>query len=128
MPPATGKQGRPPRTERLAPEAPPPERVDVVAAQVPSEQWQLYQIKEGAKGPLVAEFACRRVVVVRDALLGTEMWLVLRRSVDERRELKTYLSNAPVTTARTTLVVKSGMRWCVEAGIEESKGECGLDH
>ncbi len=23
---------------------------------------------------------------------------------------------------------KSGLRWCVEAGIEESKGECGLDH
>ena len=53
---------------------------------------------------------------------------MLRRSGDERHELKTYLSNAPVTTPRTTLVAKSGMRWCVEAGIEESKGECGLDH
>jgi SRSO17 transposase len=121
VPPATGKQ-------RLAPAAPPPERVDALAAHVPAEQWQLYQIKEGAKGPLVAEFAVLRVVVVRDELPGAESWLVLRRSLDEKRELKSYLSNAPATTAETTLVGKSGLRWCVEAAIEESKGECGLDH
>jgi hypothetical protein len=77
---------------------------------------------------MVAEFAFLRCVVVRAEMPGAEMWLVLRRSVDERRELKTYLSNAPATTPRTTLVVKSGMRWPVEAAIEESKGECGLDH
>jgi SRSO17 transposase len=128
VPPATGTKGRPPRKERLAPEAPPPARVDAIAAQLAPEQWQLYQIKEGAKGPLVAEFACVRCIVVRDEMPGAEMWLVLRRGLDERRELKTYLSNAPATTPVTTLVVKSGMRWPVEAGIEESKGECGLDH
>ncbi len=127
VPPPTGKKGRPPSKERLASDAPPPLRVDALAAQVPPEEWQLYRIKEGAKGPLVAEFAFRRIVVVRDGMPGVEMWLVLRRSVDERQELKTYLSNAPATTPRTTLVGKSGMRWCVEAGIEESKGECGLD-
>ncbi len=128
VPPPTGKKGRPPRKERLAPEAPPPERVDAIAAQVPAEQWQLYQIKEGAKGPLVAEFAFLRGVGVREEMPGAESWLVLRRSLDEKRELKTYLSNAPATTPVTTLVGKSGMRWPVEAGIEESKGECGLDH
>jgi SRSO17 transposase len=128
VPPPRGKPGRPPSKERLAPDAPPPLRVDAIAAQVPPEQWQLYQIKAGAKGPLVAEFACLRCVVVRDELPGAESWLVLRRSVDERRELKTYLSNAPATTPVPTLVAKSGLRWWVEATIEESKGECGLDH
>ncbi len=128
VPPLTGRKGRPPSKERLAPEAAPPLRGDAIAAQVPPQQWQLYQIKEGAKGPVVAEFAFRRVVVVREKMPGEERWLVLRRSGDERHELKTYLSNAPATTPRTTLVAKSGMRWCVEAGIEESNGECGLDH
>ena len=128
VPPPRGKPGRPPSKERLAPDAPPPLRVDAIAAQVPAEQWQLYQIKEGAKGPLVAEFAFLRCVVVRDELPGAESWLVLRRGVDERRELKTSLSNAPAATPVPTLVAKSGLRWCVEAGIEESKGECGLDH
>ena len=128
VPPPTGRKGRPPQKERLAPDAVPAERVDAIAAQVRSEEWQLYQIKEGAKGPLVAEFALLRCVVGREGMPGAASWLVLRRRLDERRELKTYLSNAPGTTAERTLVAKSGMRWCVEAGIEESKGECGLDH
>ena len=127
VPPPTGRKGRPPRKERLAPDAAPPLRVDAIAAQVAPEEWQLSQIKEGAKGPMVADFAFLRCVVVRDAMPGAASWLVLRRSLDERRELKTYLSNAPATTPRTTLVEKSGMRWPVEAVIEESKGECGLD-
>ena len=127
VPPPSGNKGRPPSRERLAPDAPPPVRVDAIAAQVLPEEWQLYRIKEGAKGPMVAEYAFVRGVVVRDGMPGAETWLVLRRSLDERGELKTYLSNAPATTPRTTLVGKSGMRWCVEAGIEESKGECGLD-
>ncbi len=128
VPPPTGRKGRPAQKERLAPDAAAPVRVDEIAAQVPAEEWQLYQIKEGAKGPMVAAFACLRCVGVRDALPGAASWLVLRRSVDERGELKTYLSNAPATTPRSTLVTKSGMRWPVEAAIEESKGECGLDH
>ena len=128
VPPSTGKKGRPASKERLAPDAAPPQRVDALAAEIAPEAWQLYQIKEGAKGPMVAEFAFLRCVVVRETMPGAECWLVLRRGVDERRELKTYLSNAPATTPVTTLVGKSGMRWCVEAGIEESKGECGLDH
>ncbi len=128
VPPPTGKKGRPPSKERLAPHASPPLRVDVCAAHVPPEQWQRYQIKEGAKGPMVAEFAFLRCVVVRDEMPGAASWLVLRRSLDEDRQLKTYLSNAPATTPAPTLVAKSGMRWPVEAAIEESKGECGLDH
>ena len=89
VPPSTGKKGRPPSKERLAPDAPPPLRVDAIAAQVPPAEWWLYQIKEGAKGPRGAEFAFLRIGVVRDELPGAARWLVLRRSLDERRALKT---------------------------------------
>ena len=99
-----------------------------LAAQVPRSQWQRYQIKEGAKGPLVAEFTFVRVFPVRADLPGPASWLVLRRSLGETPELKTYLSNAPATTRHSTLVWASGMRWPVESAIEESKGEVGLDH
>lgn len=128
VPPTTGKRGRPFQRERLRPEAPPPRRVDEIAAQLPQDAWQRYQIKEGAKGPMVAEFAFLRVVLLRGGLPSSEGWLVVRRSLDEPPELKLYLSNAPATTPRTTLVTKSGMRWPVESAIEESKGECGMDH
>ena len=76
---------------------------------------------------MVAEFAFVRVVPVRDEVPGPESWLVLRRSLDETPELKTYLCNAPVTTPHSKLVWASGMRWPVETAIKESKGEVGLD-
>jgi hypothetical protein len=102
-------------------------RVDDVAAQMPVSGWQRYQIKEGAKGPLVAAFAFLRVVPVRSGMPGAECWLVVRRSLEEPAELKTYLSNAPPTTPPTTLVEKSGMRWPVEIAILEAKRDIGMD-
>lgn len=126
LPPASGKKGRPPQRARLLADAPKPSRVDALLNE-PRLHWQAYQIQEGAKGPLVALFAFMRVVVVRDGLPGPEVWLVLRRSLGERPELKTYLSNAPARTPHTTLVRKSGMRWPVEAAILECKSEVGMD-
>jgi SRSO17 transposase len=126
VPPPRGKQGRPPQRARLSPEAPAPSRVDALASD-PTLHWQAYQIQEGAKGPLVALFAFVRVVLVRDGLPGAEAWLVLRRSLGERPQLKTYLSNALAATPHTTLVRKSGMRWPVELAIEECKSEVGMD-
>ena len=125
--PPRGKRGRAPTRERLTADAPAPVRVDILAAQLPQAQWQRWQIKEGAKGPMVAEFAFVRVVAVREEMPGPESWLVLRRSLGETPELKTYLCNAPVTTRQRKLVWASGMRWPVESAIEESKGEVGLD-
>ena len=125
--PPRGKRGPAPTRERVTADAPAPVRVDALAAHVPQDQWQRYQIKEGAKGPLVAEFAFLRGVPIRGDLPGPESWVVLRRSLGDTPELKTYLSNAPATTRRTKLVWASGMRWPVESAIEESKGEVGLD-
>jgi SRSO17 transposase len=127
VPPPSGKKGRPPQRARLLADAPAASRVDVVASDS-ALRWHYYQIQEGAKGPLVAAFAFVRVVAVRDGLPGPDQWLVLRRSVGERPQLKTYLSNAPATTAHATLVGKSGMRWPVEASILECKSELGMDH
>jgi SRSO17 transposase len=126
VPPPSGKKGRPPQRARLVADAPAPLRVDALASD-PTLQWQAYQIQEGAKGPLIALFAFVRVVLVRDHLPGAEVWLLLRRSLGERPQLKTYLSNAPATTALAILVRKSGMRWPVELTILECKSELGMD-
>jgi len=64
---------------------------------------------------------------VREGLPGPDQWLVLRRSLGEQAQLKTYLSNAPATTPHTTLVQKSGRRWPIELAIEECKSEVGMD-
>ena len=66
--PAWSGQGRPPTRQHLVPGEAPAQRVDALAAQIPPAEWQTYVVKEGSKGPLVAEFAFRRVVAVRDGL------------------------------------------------------------
>jgi SRSO17 transposase len=119
------RRGRRPQRERLVVGAPEAQTVLGVAAALPAEAWTRQTIKEGSQGPMVAEFAARRVVVVRDALPGPDVWLVLRRHV-ETGELKTYLCNAPVDTAVETRVRMSGMRWPIETCFEDSKQLLGM--
>jgi SRSO17 transposase len=126
--PAWAGRGRRPSKARLVPPAPGPQRVDQLAATLPPDRWQPFRIKEGSKGPLVAEFACQRGVAVRAGLPGPDVWIVWRRALGEDPELKVYLSNAPVDTPVATLVRMAGMRWPIETALEESKGGLGLDH
>ena len=96
-----------------------------IAAALPVEAWSRQTIKEGSQGPMVAEFAAMRVIAVRDALPGPDVWVVLRRHM-ETGELKTYLCNAPRNTAVQTLVRMSGMRWPIETCFEDSKQLLGM--
>jgi len=50
-------KGRTPVRVRLQPNSPAPLRVDALAAQLPADQWHRYRVLEGARGPLVADFA-----------------------------------------------------------------------
>jgi len=124
VPPWSG-QGRKPTRERLVKGEPDAQDVVTLAAAVSADRWSRQTIKEGTKGPIVADFAALRVVAVRDSLPGPEVWLVLRRNV-ESGELKTYLSNAPADTPLETLVRLSGMRWPIETCFEEGKQYLGL--
>jgi SRSO17 transposase len=128
VPPATGKKGGRFTRLRLAPGAPAAVRVDALAAALPASAWQVAQIQEGSKGPLLAEVAFVRAVAVRDGLPGPDVWLVLRRALDAARELKAYLCNAAAETPPETLVWLLGLRWPVEQAIKEAKDELGLDH
>lgn len=129
---ASGK-GRRRTKERLHPASPPPVSVEHLAEQLGPALWHRYRVREGARGPLMADFAALRAVAVRDGLPGPEVWAVLRRPVltegltDEPAELKFFLSNAPAATPLPELVRVSGLRWPIECCFEEGKGEVGLD-
>jgi SRSO17 transposase len=120
-------RGRKPTRARLCPGQAEAEEVNAVAVGLPSAQWSRQLIKEGSKGPLVADFAVSRVVAVRAGLPGPEVWLVLRRNL-ATGELKTYVCNAPVATSLQTLARLSGMRWPIETCFEEGKQYLGLGH
>lgn len=118
-------RGRKPSRERLASGEVAPMSVVTLVAEIPFQDWSRQTIKEGTKGPLVADFAAIRVISVRDGLPDHELWLVCRRNVFTR-ETKYYFSNAPANTPLTTLVWLTGMRWPIETCFEDGKQELGL--
>jgi SRSO17 transposase len=118
-------RGRKPTRQRLCPGQHEAQVVTTIADQVLPTQWQRHLIKEGSKGPMVADFWAMPVVAVRDGLPGPEVWLVLRRQI-ATGELKTYLCNAPLGTSLSTLARISGMRWPIETCFEESKQHLGM--
>jgi SRSO17 transposase len=118
-------RGRKPIRLRLVAGTPDPQTVLEVAASLPAAQWTRHTIKEGSKGPLVADFAMLRVVAVRDHLPGPDVWLIFRRALSTG-ELKVYLSNAPMTTPQCTLIRLSGMRWPIETTFEDGKQLVGM--
>lgn len=102
--------------------------VHSLVAHIPAPAWIRATIKEGSKGPIVCDFAFLRVVESRGGLPGPDLWLVIRRNLDNPAELKFYFSNAPAETPLLELVRLSGLRWPIELIFEEGKEELGFDH
>jgi len=101
--------GWPCKDARVTAGAPCPPQADAVALRLPA--WLEYMIKDGANGVIRAVFACLHVFPIRDQMLGSDSWLVLRRTPDGRAELTYYLSNASRRTRPRGPVRVSGMRW-----------------
>jgi len=127
VPPWKGRGRRPTRLRLKNPEQK-AIQVNDLAQQLPSDTWVRARIKEGAKGPLVCDFACLRAIDVRAGLPGQELWLVLRRNLDDPTQIKYYFSNAPADMDPSELVRLSGMRWPVEIIFRAGKVEVGFDH
>jgi SRSO17 transposase len=127
-PPGPGVLGAPRKHPRVKPTAPRPYEMRELLWHVPHRQWHVCVVKEGSKGPLVAEFACLRVTPVRDGLPGERCWVIFRRTLGPQPEVKFFLSNAPHTCPLQEFVRVSGLRWPIETGLEEAKGEVGMDH
>jgi SRSO17 transposase len=122
------KMGRPRSGPRVARNQPAAQEVRHMGAELPAQVWKRYTIKEGAKGPISADFAFVRAVRKRRRRPGHEVWVIFRRSASDPTEIKYYLSNAPAEIAKTDLVRQAGLRWPVETAIEEAKSELGMDH
>jgi len=100
--------------------------VKAVARELPADAWHTYQLREGAKGPLVFEFAFVRVWAVRHRRLGPPQWLIIRRSLAADPEYKYYVSNADGNTPTEHLALVTGTRWRVEEYFEDGKDDLGM--
>lgn len=120
--------GRHPSRLRLCHSNQHPMQVKDLVRKISKQNWLQAVIKEGSKGPIACEFAFLRVIESRANLPVTELWLIMRRNLDDPSIIKYYFSNAPIDTPLNEFVRLSGMRWPIETIFEEAKGEVGLDH
>jgi hypothetical protein len=97
-----------------------------IAAALPPESWRMLKLREGAKGPLVYEFAVLRVWAMRHDRPGPPIWLLIRRSLAKTPELWYYVSNASPETPWEELALVSGGRWYVEEFFEDGKMHLGM--
>ena len=121
VPPYAGR-GQPPRR---------PSREAVSSAAelakgLPADAWQRLQVREGAVGPLVFEFAAVRAWAVRHRKPGPPIWVLVRRSLEETPEVKYYVSNGEAETPLGVLALVACTRHQVEDFFEDSKGYLGL--
>jgi SRSO17 transposase len=126
--PAWKGRGRRPTRLRLRNPTDKAVTVQALLAQIPASAWTRATIKEGSKGPIICDFAFLRLLESRAGLPGPELWLVIRRNLDDPSQLKFYFSNASADVPLHNLIRLSGMRWPVEIIFEEGKGELGFDH
>jgi SRSO17 transposase len=96
-----------------------------VAAELPSDAWHPLFLREGAKGPLVHEFAAVRVWAMRHYKAGPPIWLVLRRTTGHA-DPKYYVSNASVETPWQDIALAAAARWRVEECFEDGKMHLGM--
>ena len=112
----------------LAPGSEPPMSVAEWAHGLQPHRWYRRTVSQGCKGPIVYEFARRRVTLCRDGLPDGTVWLVVKRSLSATPKYWYSISNAPASAALRLFVWMSGRRWSIEQCFEKSKSEVGMDH
>jgi len=120
--------GRHPTRLRLRDTRNHPIPVKQLVKKIQKQDWVRAVIKEGSKGPIVCDFAFLRVTESRGGLPAGQLWLIIRRNLDDPSQIKYFFSNAPVSIPLAELVRVCGMRWPIETIFEEAKGEVGMDH
>ena len=116
-------KGRGPRPKHPKPQTEPVKVADI--ASNPNMPWEKMTIGEGAKGPIVNEVLCQRVVESRDNTPGPEVWLVIRKNGIGKT--KYAFCNAPADIPKEELVRASSMRWSIEQLFQEGKQNLGMD-
>jgi SRSO17 transposase len=95
---------------------------------LPANAWTRLEVRDAEKGPLEVEILKRRVLAKLDRKIGPEETLVVIRSLDEERKVKTdyYLSNASAETPLAEFARVANAEHRVEECIKRAKSEAGM--
>src|SRR5271165_674722 len=99
-----------------------------MAARQSASRWVRLVARHGAKGPLEVEAMSVRVKAKHERRIGPEERLIVVRTVEADPRVDYALSNAPPEVGLSELAGVRAHRFWIEAAMESSKGEAGLDH
>ena len=95
------------------------------AAALPGAAWRPRSAGTGVQGARVDDWACLPLDGGDGA--GVAHWLLVRRWGADPDDVAFYVAYGPASTSVEELVRVCGMRWEVEVGFAQAKGEVGLD-
>jgi SRSO17 transposase len=101
--------------------------IGYVAALLPESAWTVLSAGEGSKGPRLYEWAWLQLPEQAEGESKRARWLLIRRNLSDPSKRAYYRAAGPATTTLADLVSVVGSRWKIEEGLEEAKGEVGLD-
>jgi SRSO17 transposase len=100
----------------------------LVAALLPAEAWTPLSAGEGSQGPGLDHWAWLEVDAQPETRPGWRSWILIRRRLAAPSKRAYYRVWGPPESTLAALVQVAGRRWTIEEGLEEAKGEVGLDH
>jgi SRSO17 transposase len=100
--------------------------VGLLAALLPPDAWVVLSAGDGSKGPRLYEWAWMQLPEQEEEN-GRARWILIRRSLSDPSKRAYYRAAGPAQTRLSELVRVAGSRWKIEEGLEEAKGEVGLD-
>ncbi len=94
------------------------------------QPWQKWRVKDTGKGPSLWETKHALFYPKNEQGLPAEtpMHLIVARNVENPKEIKFFVSNAPPETTVASMLLVGFSRWHVERCFEDQKQEIGLDH
>jgi len=99
---------------------------DVVAMEIPDDDWEKIEWSEGTKGKLFAQFTRMRVRVTKAGKPTDETgWILFEKTKDG--ELKVYMCWGLDDASLEELVSMAHIRWTIEQCFKQMKRELGLD-
>jgi SRSO17 transposase len=101
--------------------------IGYLAALLPESAWVVLSAGEGSKGPRLYEWAWLQLPEQTVGVSERTRWILIRRSLVDPSKRAYYRVAGPATTTLPEVVHVAGSRWKIEEGLEEAKGEVGLD-
>ena len=103
-----------------------------LAFELPPEQWQTLEWRQGSNISLCSRFARVRVQAAHREHLREQMrppeWLLIEWPEGHKEPMKYWLSTLPEDTPLQRMVLEAKMRWRIERDYQDLKQELGLGH